>query len=294
MTIYTFSVITCSGYPFYFKELIKPPKNIDLHLRFFDLSNMESQNENFDKSFELFAGLISALFEFARLLNQDIELLKFKNYKESEKHPYGSEPRIIRNPLYPIEIPAGTDVLINCQNERFLNPIAIEAKIHMIFHNIISKKLPLGPDKFITKEDEKYIIRILTDQKAKARLKDKYTELKDEILKILKNYLNYGLQAVVITSFDYTPLLSFNITDEDLYFLLRNIGKLPDVQTYKWKYRMGYIKNKPVHLYIVNSGSGIMDENVFMPFYYLLICKPDAIMGETPQIIYEKLNKILE
>jgi hypothetical protein len=293
MTIYTLSIITCTGYPWFHKEIVKVPKSIELHLRFFDLTNIERGDEGFDQSFELFAGLISALFEFARLLNQNIELLKFKTDKNKDNLG-PNQVRLISNPLYPIEIPQGTDVLINCQTERFVDPNALEAKINIIFDKVIRNKIPLGPDKGLTRQEEHYCITILEDLKAKEKLIPLMDNIEEESLSIIDAYSQYGLKAFAITSFDFNPLISYGIKLPEIYELFRDIGKFPDVQTYQWKYRNGKIKNSPCWVYIINSGIGVSVENVFMPYYYILICTPESFLGEIPQIIYERLNAIID
>ena len=293
MTIYTLSIITCTGYPWFHKEIIKIPKSVELHLRFFDLTNIERGEEGFNQSFELFAGLISALFEFARLLNQNIELLKFKTDKSKDNLGL-DQVRLISNPLYPIEIPLGTDVLINCQTERFVDPIALETKIHIIFDKIVRNKIPLGPDKELTREEENYCITILEDLKAKEKLIPLMDDIEENALGMLKDYSQYGLKAIAITSFDFNPLVSYGIKLSECYELFRDIGKLPDVQTYQWKYRNGKVGNSPCWVYIINSGIGVNVESVFMPYYYILICTPESFLGEIPQNVYEKLNNIID
>lgn len=84
MTIYEFSVISTTGFP-YFNSIIKPiPEGIKVFLRFFDFSkdkfNIQDQLEDSSK-FDLTAGLISALFEFARNIDKKIEVLEFKPKK---------------------------------------------------------------------------------------------------------------------------------------------------------------------------------------------------------------------
>ncbi|MCP4763753.1 MAG: hypothetical protein GY870_18425 [archaeon] len=315
MTIYKISVITCTGYPFFSKQIHEFPKNVDLHLRFFDLSNMNDRSENFAQSFELFAGLISALTEFSRLLGQKLELLKFKAQKELDeialKFTESKEISVKfdenggyvqdQNSLYPIEVDEGTDVLITCQNERFLNPIAIEAKINMIFDKVIRDKIPLGPesDREMTEENENFIMDILDNKEAIERVLAVKPALDITVNELLSELKGYGLKGIVITSFDYTPILNYGkIEMDDVYLLLRDIGRLPIVGTWKWDYRRGKIRKgqkiEKYWVYIVNSGIGPSILDVFMEFHYLLITEPNSFLAETPMQIYQKLNSIID
>ncbi|MBD3352586.1 MAG: hypothetical protein GF364_13945 [Candidatus Lokiarchaeota archaeon] len=292
--IYTISVISSTGYPFFFKIIHRIPKAVDLHLRFYDFCNSEQSSTDYVEGFELFAGLISALSEFSRLLGQKLELLKFKDQKKRPLNRNEDNSRLIRNPIYPVEIPTGADAIINCQNERFLDPVAVEVKINIIFYNILLSKLPLGPDKLITEDEEIFIVDIIDDRKAKERLKPLKKDLKKEVHNILVDYEKYGIIGLAITSFDYSPIAIYNIQKFDLFKLLRDIGRLPRVHSFNWKHRTGFIEKKPRHLYIVNSGIGVVIDDVFMPYYYLLVCKPESYLAEIPRQIYERLNPIID
>ena len=80
MSIYNLSVITSTGYPFLYKKIRNLPEGINLFQRFFDFTeDLDRSHEPLDNisSFELNAGLISALFEFAK--NIDNYLLVFED-----------------------------------------------------------------------------------------------------------------------------------------------------------------------------------------------------------------------
>ncbi len=72
MTIYELSIISTTGFP-YFNKVIQPfPEGVKIFLRFFDFSSDKSLDQNhldITSKFDLTAGLISALFEFARNIN---------------------------------------------------------------------------------------------------------------------------------------------------------------------------------------------------------------------------------
>ncbi|MHA1341129.1 MAG: hypothetical protein ACTSRZ_14135 [Promethearchaeota archaeon] len=290
--IYTFSIINSTGFPFYFKKLYDIPASVDLHLRFYDYCNKEYVDE-YIEGFELFAGLISALSEFSRLLGQRLELLKFKAFKhENQQNPNSSLK--IENLYYSIDVPFGSDVIVNCQNERFLNITALEAKMNLIYDKIIRDKIPLGPDKFISKSEEEFIGEILDNFHAKEKIYKVEEQLKNEIENLIKSYNSYGLQAIAIMSFDCCILKSYNINENLLYSLLRFVGKLPELEVYNWEVEIAKMKDKKYNLYLINSGAGVKVENIFMPYYYLLICEGDSYLGEIPQKIYEKLNNIID
>jgi hypothetical protein len=297
--IYTLSIISSTGYPFYFKEIHRIPKGVDLHLRFYDFCNL-SHNINFVEGFELFAGLISALSEFSNLLGQKLELLKFNAMKNNDTKNDDDvskpiENKVIKNPLLSVEIPPGSDAIVNVQNERFLCPTSIQAKINIIYKNIIESKLPLGMDQSISEEEEQLLIDIIDDKLAKEKVESVKKDLKIACDMLLNDYKQYGLEAIAITTFDYTPIETFDITKNNLLEFLRDMGRLPDVKTFNWKTDTAYIdENTQKILYIINSGVGITVKNVFMPYYYLLIAKPDSYLAEIPRKVYAILNSIID
>ena len=78
MTIYNFSVITSTGFPYYNLDVKNLPSGIKLYLRFYDFTGEKLPIVPLDPetSFDLNAGLISALFEFARNLEKKIDNLE--------------------------------------------------------------------------------------------------------------------------------------------------------------------------------------------------------------------------
>ncbi|MFX1235931.1 MAG: hypothetical protein ACFFBY_15490, partial [Promethearchaeota archaeon] len=147
MTFYEFSVITNTGFPYYHINVKDPPKDAKLFLRFFDFAeNKANQNLDFDpiSSFELNAGLVSALFEFARNLNKKIEILEFNSkelIKDSEE-----------------ESKYNGDVLITTQTESYLLHEAVHQKIKLIYDLIISEKIPLDSALEILQNEEDQIM----------------------------------------------------------------------------------------------------------------------------------------
>jgi len=125
MTFYEISIITNTGFPYYHLKLKNPPKGINLYLRFFDFSQNDSESKiQLDpvSLFELNAGLVSALFEFARNIDKKIEILEFKSdngNKDSETKPKYDG-----------------DVLITTQTEPYLLHKSIKEKIKLIYSSI--------------------------------------------------------------------------------------------------------------------------------------------------------------
>ncbi|MEJ2296259.1 MAG: hypothetical protein P8Y23_16040, partial [Candidatus Lokiarchaeota archaeon] len=88
MTYYVLSVITNTGFPYYNLELKEIPKDVNLYLRFLDFSkNSKELKLDLDRTslFELNAGLVSALFEFARNINKKIEIIEFNSQDRVSK-----------------------------------------------------------------------------------------------------------------------------------------------------------------------------------------------------------------
>ncbi|MHA1819099.1 MAG: hypothetical protein ACTSU2_01095 [Promethearchaeota archaeon] len=292
--IYDLSIISSSGYPLLQLNFNSPPPDIDIYITFFDLSNTERNTEQFNQSFELFAGLISALTEFAKLLNHQILALKFRTSKSNNIEFLENNNKFLRNPLYPIEVKINSNVIFTIQTEEFINYVALESKVFLIYDKILSNKVPIGPDSEITPEEIDYIKRIMNNSQAIMKLNSKKETLINIIKKIMEDYFDLGLRGVFITTFDYWPIFSFGIKLEDAFLLLRNIGSLPEVHPYQWKYRRGKIRDAPKWLFIINSGVGVLVEDVFNPFYYFIVCNPDTYLGETPQKIMEKINNVFE
>ncbi len=288
MTIYSLQVITTTGYPYYNLEIEPQPEGVPLFLRFFDFSTQEFNHENeFNpiECFELTSGFVSAIFEFARLLDKNLKVLEFiplrKNIKGSKK---SQEKQIKKH---------SGNVLITCQTETYLNGKAVKQKIQMIFDWVIQNKIPLGPEKKINPDEKERIMRILTDAKAKEQIEAKKNKLK----KIFNDFLNemkvYGLEGLCVTSFDLSPIISFGIDFKSVEALLRNLGDIPDVETLQWKYRESTIEDLRKWVYIVNSGVGPSEESIFMPYYYILFASPESFLGESPGILASKINNVL-
>ena len=84
MTIYEFSVISTSGFPYYNLEIKPIPENVKIHLRFFDFSKKReilypNDLNCMGTKFDLTAGLISALYEFAKSIDKKIKSLNFSH-----------------------------------------------------------------------------------------------------------------------------------------------------------------------------------------------------------------------
>ncbi|MFW9970448.1 MAG: hypothetical protein ACFFDF_09625, partial [Candidatus Odinarchaeota archaeon] len=117
--------------------------------------------------FDLTAGLISALFEFARNINKKIEVLEFRPKKDKEVNKVNDE-----------KVKDYGDVLITAQTETFLLHKSVREKIKLIYNNYIHSKIPLDAANHIHENEEKKIIEILTDKKAREKVSKHRNELK--------------------------------------------------------------------------------------------------------------------
>lgn len=284
MTFYELSIITNTGFPYYHLKLKNPPKGINLYLRFFDFSQNDTESTiKMDpiSLFELNAGLVSALFEFARNINKKIEILEFK----SERRKKDSETK----PKY------DGDVLVTTQTEPYLLHKAIKEKIKLIYNSIIIPKIPLDSAHEMLQNEEDKIIEILTDLEARNRVKKHKSEIKDLGNKLLNEMSNYGLKGLCITTFDLSPIIklgekySLNDIDE----ILRNIRLFPEIQPLEWDYRQSYFSEEKVWVYIVKSGVGPTVDGLFQPYFYLLFADPQSYLGEFPGKLATKFNQIL-
>ncbi len=155
MTIYELSIISTTGFP-YFNSVIKAiPEGVKVFLRFFDFSKDKSTIQDqldLDYKFDLTAGLISALFEFARNIDKKIEVLEFK-------------PKKYKKPLIKNDVEESIlgDVLITTQTESFLLHKSVREKIKLIYNLFINSKLPLDSADSIQNNEENKIVEILTD-----------------------------------------------------------------------------------------------------------------------------------
>jgi hypothetical protein len=277
---YHFSILTSTGYPFYYKKILEEPEDVSLNMRFYNFVNeIIGACERSEQSFELQAGLVSALYEFAKVLGYPIELLKYKSQAEA----------VIENSLQPVEIPENSDVLVTARSESFLIPKHFEAKINLIYNHVIKRQLPLGPERRITDSEEKFIIEMMSDASARERISKHKAELDNVAGEIIKEYQSYGLESLLITTFDGFPIVTYNIEHEAACNLLRSLGIIPAAKEYQWNYRSASQKG----FFVINSGCGPTVNDVFMPYCYILITNEGSFLGDSPTTIYQKINHIL-
>lgn len=285
MTFYELSVITNTGFPYYHLKLKNPPQGVNLYLRFFDFStNNKSLNVDVDpiSLFELNAGLVSALYEFAKNIDKKIEIIEFSSHWELTQ----KEERIKNK----------GDVLITTQTETYLLHNSIKAKIKLIYETIIAPKIPLVTALEILQNEEDKILEILTDFKARSRVKHHKKELDQLTRSFLNEMENYGLLSILITSFDLSPIMifgeKFNFNDIDS--ILRNIDVFPEISPLEWIYRQSFSSNNnPIWVYIIKSGVGPTIDGLFEPYFYLLITEPQTYLGEFPSKLTTKFNQVL-
>ncbi|MGV9171205.1 MAG: hypothetical protein ACOC44_03105 [Promethearchaeia archaeon] len=286
MTIYNIQIISSSGYPYFNKKIKDQPEEIKLFLRFFDFTEKaESFHPSLDddSNFSLLAGLVSALFEFAKNINKNINTLSFKSLKRTEKPQK--------------KIKYHGDCLITTQTETYLFNKSIKQKINYIYNSIVSSKIPFESADPLTEEEQNTIIEILTDAKAKNHLQKNLPAINEMAEKLLRERNEYGLEAIAITSFDLSPIKVFGdkYTFEDIEAILRNIGEIPQVDPFEWKYRQSFLDESQVWIYLINSGIGItVDKKLFEPYFYLLFCDPQSYLGDFPSELTRKLNLILD
>ena len=282
MTIYELSVITNSGFPYYHLKLQNPPKGVRLYLRFFDFSKSNARNDiklDSKDNFDLNAGLVSALYEFARSINKEIEILEFISKKEDESN----------ESLYE------GDVLITAQTEGYLLHKSISEKIKLIYNNIIKTKIPLATAQEILQNEEDQIINYLNDSEARSRIDLNKKKLETVAKSLLNDMKNYGLNSICICSFDLSPLIliSEKYSMEEINVILRNIGIFPEINPLEWIYRQSYIKNKPIWVYIIKSGVGPNIDGLSQTYFYLLIAEPQSYLGEFPGKLTSLFNQVL-
>jgi hypothetical protein len=250
MTIYELSVISTTGFPYYNLKVNNIPKGVRLYLRFFDFSEEKENNistEKFDHSleFDLKAGLISALYEFAKSIDKNIKLLEFKTKTENiEKENLGSKDH-------------KGDVLLTLTTEPFLLHKSVQKKIELIYDIIISSKVPLDSAYEILANEEDLITNILTDKSALDNIQKNLKRINSISEQFLNEMGMYGLKGICITSFDLSPLKVFSneYQFEDINQILRNIGFIPDIEPYEWIYRISFINNQPVWVYIEDKSN---------------------------------------
>jgi hypothetical protein len=231
--------------------------------------------------FELNAGLVSALFEFARNIDKKIEIIEFNSQDRVSQEKKSSKYK--------------GDVLITTQTEPYILHKSVKKKIKLIYDSIISTKVPLDSALEILQNEEDQIIDILTDKIARDRINKQKTEL----TKISHEYLNdmkkYGLTGIAITSFDLSPLSIYGnkYSLEDIDDILRNIGIFPEIPPLEWIYRQSFTSTEQIWVYIIKSDVGPTVDGLFEPYFYLLFSEPQSYLGEFPGKLANKFNQIL-
>ncbi|MFX0076767.1 MAG: hypothetical protein ACFE96_15090, partial [Candidatus Hermodarchaeota archaeon] len=261
-----------------------PPNGESILLRFFDFtSNGSEKVPKLDSvsSFELNAGLVSALFEFARNINKKIENLEFRSSKGDM--------------LEHSDCNYEGDVLITTQTEPYLLHKSVKEKIKLIYDKVIADKLPLDSALEMLQNEEDNIIEILTDAEARKRIEMHGIELQRVANEFLTEMNNYGLRCICITSFDLSPITiygnKYSLNDTDA--ILRNIGNFPNISPLEWIYRQSHILNDQIWVYIIKSGVGPTIDELFEPYFYLLFADPQSYLGEFPGKLTTKFNQIL-
>ncbi|MFX1364332.1 MAG: hypothetical protein ACFFCE_00615 [Promethearchaeota archaeon] len=288
MTIYELSIITTTGFP-YFNTIIKPiPEGVKVFLRFFDFSRNISlvQDElDLNSKFDLTAGLISALFEFARNIDKKIDILEFRPKKLKD---------IAKN--VNINNKYQGDVLITAQTESFLLHRSVREKIKLIYTNYIYSKIPLDSADYIQENEEKKIIEILRDSKSRQKVLKSQNDLKRTASAFLNEMKDYGLWGICITTFDLSPIINFGkkFTLENVNDILRHIGYIPEIVPLEWIYRQSFFSNEQIQVCIIKSNIGPTIENsLFEPYFYLLLADPQSYMGEFPEKLNSAFSMIL-
>ncbi|MFX1386060.1 MAG: hypothetical protein ACFE9M_02485 [Promethearchaeota archaeon] len=288
MTIYEFSVISTTGFPYY-NTLIKPnPEAVKIFLRFFDFSKDKSTaQEQLDitSKFDLTAGLVSALFEFARNIDKKIEILEFKAKMEKSLTKNNEKTQKYKG-----------DVLITTQTETFLLHKSVREKIKLIYNNYINSKIPLDSADIINENEENKILDILTDAKARKQILKHRNEIKRLANEFLDEMKDYGLWGICITSFDLSPISAYGkkYSLENVYHILRHIGYIPEIAPLEWIYRQSFFTDEQIQVCIIKSDIGPTVENIlFEPYFYLLFADPQSYFGEFPAKLTSAFNKIL-
>ncbi len=282
MTFYELSVITNTGFPYYNLKLKSPPNGVNLYLRFFDFSNSNSGlNINLDpvSVFELNAGLVSALYEFARSIDKKIEKLEFKPSKKGNLNKANYKG----------------DVLITTQTEPYLLHKSVREKIKLIYNSVISPKIPLDSALKILQNEEDKILDILKDSEARNRMekhKKKINQLANDFLTEMNSY---GLHGICITCFDLSPITVFGkkYSLNDVDAILRKVGVIPEISPLEWIYRQSYISGEQIWVYLIKSGVGPTIHGLFEPYFYLLFADPQSYLGEFPGKLTAKFNQVL-
>jgi len=284
MTFYEFSVITNTGFPYYNLILNTPPSGVNLTLRFFDFTRQNSEplpKLDSVSLFELNAGLISALFEFARNIDKKIEILEFKSSKKDSNNSNNNQ--------------YDGDVLITTQTEPYLLQKSVNAKIKIIYNLVIADKIPLDSALELLQNEEDKIIEILTDKEARKRVETQEKEVNNLANDFLKEMSSYGLKGICITTFDLSPIMSFGILYSltDIESILRSIIIFPNISTLEWIYRQSYFSNEQLWVYIIKSAVGPTVNGLVEPYFYLLFTDPQSYLGEFPGKLASMFDQIL-
>lgn len=282
MTFYELSVITNTGFPYYNLKLKSPPSGVNLYLRFFDFTHSNSDpNINLDpvSLFELNAGLVSALYEFARSIDKKIEKLEFKPSEKGASNQTNYKG----------------DVLITTQTEPYLLHKSVREKIKLIYNSVISPKIPLDSALEILQNEEDKILDILIDLEARNRIKKHKKEINQLANDFLTEMNSYGLHSICITCFDLSPIAVFGkkYSLNDVEVILRKIGVIPEISPLEWIYRQSYISDEQIWVYVIKSGVGPTIHGLFESYYYLLFADPQSYLGEFPGKLTAKFNQVL-
>ena len=287
MTIYNLSVITSTGYPYFNTEIKDLPEGIKLYLRFFDFTQKIQSGMEMDQSssFELTSGLVSALFEFAKSLDKKINTLEFRSKTREDKE--NSDPGVARYT---------GDVLITSQTDTYIFHKSFKKKIDLIYNTILAPKIPLESSDRITESEEQKIIDILTDATAMQHVLENKNEVKVLADSFLRAMGEYGLESIVLTSFDLSPITNYGGKHslDDIEEILRNIGEIPEIDALEWRYRQSFLKGEQVWVYLCNSGIGVtVEDQLFEPYFYLLIADPQSYLADFPTKVISEFNLIL-
>ena len=288
MTIYELSIISTTGFPYY-NKVIKPiPEGVKLFLRFFDFSADKSIiHDQLDPNskFDLTAGLISALFEFARNIDKKIVRLEFKAKKSSKNPKKKQEKSKFKG-----------DVLVTTQTESFLLHNSVREKIRIIYNNFINTKIPLDSADSIIEIEENKITDILTDSKARQTISDNQNEIKHKANDFMSEMKDYGLWGICITSFDLSPIVAFGkkYSLKHVNEILRHISYIPEIDPLEWIYRQSFFSDEPIQVCVIKSGIGpTVEDTLFEPYFYLLFADPQSYFGEFPSKLTAAFNSIL-
>ncbi len=288
MTIYEFSIISTTGFPYY-NKIIKPvPEGVKVFLRFFDFSSDKSiihDQLDPESKFDLTAGLISALFEFARNIDKKIIRLEFKA-KES-----GNSPKKLQE-----KDQIKGDVLVTAQTESFLLHNSVREKVRLIYNNFINAKIPLDSADSIIENEENMIIDILTDSKARKTIADHESDVNHTANDFLSEMKDYGLWGICITSFDLSPIVAYGkkYSLKHVNEILRHINYIPEMDPLEWIYRQSIFSNEQIQVCFIKSGIGpTVEDTLFEPYFYLLFADPQSYFAEFPAKLTAAFNSIL-